>query len=200
MMTSGIPKTDLHEIVNLPAPQAAPLLLGQRLVHETAEGRVSGIITEVEAYQQDDPASHTFRGQTTRNRVMFGRAGHAYVYFSYGMHWCVNIVTDQEGLGSGVLVRAVRIDEGLSLAWYRRYKEIYPEQPSAARVRMLSNGPGKVTQALDINASSYGIDVLDELSSLKLEYVGPANSRQTPRIGISKGIDTPWRWLLIEGD
>lgn len=193
-MTSTL---DLREVVNQPAPLAAPMLLGKRLVRQFGDRIISGLITEVEAYQQDDPASHTYRGKTNRNRAMFGEPGHAYIYFTYGMHWCFNIVTDKTGLGSGVLVRSIKIDVGLDHAWQNRYREVQPEVMPSERCRNLTNGPGKVAMALGIDKSLYGINLLDAASQLKLEDAEPVDSSlitQTPRIGLSVARDTPWRW------
>jgi len=187
---------NLKHIVSLPAPESAPQLLGQRITHESPEGLVSGTITEVEAYQEGDQASHTFNGKTARTSVMFGPAGQMYVYFTYGMHWCCNVVVDEDGKGSAVLIRAVEIDEGVDLAWQRRYKEKISTEYSAKRLKDLSNGPAKFAQAFGIGKSAYGVDLLTD-NNLYLSYEEPTERKivQTPRIGISKAVDVPWRWL-----
>jgi len=182
----------LADIVALPAPQAAPLLLGTRIISRHGGELVSGIITEVEAYTQEDPASHTYRGRTKRNEAMFGPAGHAYIYFTYGMHYCLNIVCGPKGRGEGVLVRGIEITNGIEKAIRRRYST---SEPTLAQLKNISNGPGKVVQALGVSMADYGADLLNEDNLLHLEPgVSVANVRQTKRIGLSRGKDTLWRW------
>jgi DNA-3-methyladenine glycosylase len=160
------------------ATVVAPDLLGKRLVVGPCVGR----ITEVEAYTSDDPASHCFRGRTTRNAVMFGPAGRWYVYFSYGIHYCANIVTGEEGDGQAVLLRAVEPLEGLDVMRARR---------GPVADRMLANGPGKLTQAI-------GLDLTDNGSSVAVfdDGVAVVVPAPGPRIGITKAVDWPRRWVL----
>lgn len=163
------------------APDVAPLLLNKLLVH----GECIGRIVEVEAYRHDDPASHTYRGRTDRNAVMFGPPGHLYVYFSYGMHHCANVVTGTEGVGAAVLLRAVDPLDGIDIMRERRGGR-----------RELADGPAKLCQAFGIDARHNGIDLCTG-SSVGLYDDGtppPDHPRVGPRIGISKAIDVPWRW------
>lgn len=176
----------------LPAPQAAPLLLGARIVSRHGDTLVAGIITEVEAYTQEDPASHTFRGRTKRNEAMFGPPGHAYVYFTYGMHYCLNVVCGPDGHGEGVLIRGIEITDGIEAAIRRRYPI---DHPTSAQLKNISNGPGKVVQALGASMADYGLDLLDTKSPVHLETgEQPVKIHQTKRIGISRGQDVLWRW------
>lgn len=176
----------------LPAPQAAPLLLGMRIVSRHGGELVAGLITEVEAYTQDDPASHTYRGQTKRNEAMFGPSGHAYIYFTYGMHYCLNIVCGPDGRGEGVLIRGIEITDGIETAIRRRYPV---DKSTPAQLKNISNGPGKVVQALGASMADYGTDLLGQDNVLHLEYGVPVtNAQQTKRIGLSRGQDTLWRW------
>ena len=158
-----------------PSLQVAPRLLGCVLEHETPEGLVAVQLTEVEAYEGSaDPASHSYRGRTARNGVMFGPPGHAYVYFTYGMHFCVNLVCLPEGTSSAVLLRAGRIIEGASLAAARRLAG----RP-AGRVpdRDLARGPARLCQALGIDRAQDGADVCDPASPLRVRPGrGPAGA------------------------
>lgn len=151
-------------------------------------------ITEVEAYSGDtDPASHAHRGPTDRNRVMFGEAGHLYVYFSYGMHWCANIVTGEPGQGWGVLLRAGRVVEGIDLARKRRGIRVTD--------RNLARGPACLAQALGIDQSLSAADVLAG-SPLALETGRVVEQFQIatgPRVGVRLAADVPWRFW-IAGD
>jgi DNA-3-methyladenine glycosylase len=122
--------------------KSAKSLLGYKLVHQTSDGLTSGIIVETEAYHQDDPASHTYRGQTARNAVMFGPPGYAYIYFTYGMHYCFNVVTGPKGSGQAVLIRALEPTDGIELM--RRRRGMNAEL-------QLTNGPAKLVQAMAIS-------------------------------------------------
>ena len=201
-----------------PSDVAAPLLLGCTLTRTiTLNGekhKLVARIVETEAYDQDDPASHAFGGPSERNAAMFGPAGHLYVYVSYGMHHCCNVVCGPEGFGSGCLVRAVEPLEGVEVM--RELREAGragkahtgragKEQAERARkhplkLRDLTNGPGKVCAALGIDKGLYGHDltveplVLDFAPLLPGETIG-----RSPRVGISKNIDAPKRFF-IEGN
>ena len=156
-----------------------------------AEGTiVTGRIVEVEAYAEHDPASHSFGRRTTRNQVMFGPAGHLYVYVSYGIHRCANVVTGVEGIGAAVLIRAVEPLTGIDVMRSRR---------GAVKQRDLANGPGKVCQAFGIGLADYGLDLTDESSPVIIVDDGtspPHDPRIGPRIGLTKAIDTPWRFRV----
>jgi DNA-3-methyladenine glycosylase len=183
------------------AVEVAPALLGCVIEHETPEGLVAVALTEVEAYHgQADPASHAYRGRTARNAVMFGPPGHAYVYFTYGMHFCVNLVCLPEGTASAVLLRAGRVIEGEELARARR-------SAPGPHGRDLARGPARLCQALAINRAQDGADVCDPASPLRVRWpaqageaplAGAAISRG-PRVGISAAADLPWRFW-ITGD
>jgi DNA-3-methyladenine glycosylase len=163
------------------APDVAPLLLNKLLVHGPCVGR----IVEVEAYREDDPASHSFRGPTPRTAVMFGPAGHLYVYFTYGMHYCANIVTGLDGAGAAVLLRAVRPLDGLDVMSERRHGR-----------RPLSDGPAKLCQAFGIGPEHNGADVCagDGIGLFDDGTPPPADPLVGPRIGITKAIEVAWRW------
>ena len=193
-----------------PSDVAAPLLLGCTLTRTiTLNGekhKLVARIVETEAYDQDDPASHAFGGPSDRNAAMFGPAGHLYVYVSYGMHHCCNVVCGPEGFGSGCLVRAVEPLEGAEVM--RELREAgRAGKAQAGRVRKhplklrdLTNGPGKVCAALGIDKTLYGHDLTAE--PLVLDYA-PLLPRETigrsPRVGISKNADAPKRYF-IEGN
>lgn len=179
------------------AVEVAPGLLGGRLTHTTTEGAVTVRLTEVEAYMGErDPGSHAFRGQTNRNKAMFGPAGHIYVYFTYGMHHCVNIVCGHEGQATGVLLRAGEVTEGLDLARSRR--------ASAKKDAELARGPARLALALGLTVADNG----RAFGQGELELSRPAvqashhQVRTGPRVGVSGdgGTDAyPWRFWL-EGD
>ncbi|PWU49240.1 DNA-3-methyladenine glycosylase [Micromonospora globispora] len=194
-MTRPVTDTDLAGLADLlagPVVPAARGLLGCRL---TANG-VTVRITEVEAYAgtAGDPASHAHRGRTPRNAVMFGPSGHAYVYFTYGMHWCMNVVTGPDGEASAVLLRAGEVVEGLDVARARR--------PAVRRDVDLARGPARLCAAIGIDRSVYGADLLAE-GPVRLRPavvpVPPAAIEAGPRVGVTGAHDVPWRFW-IAGD
>lgn len=168
--------------------EAAPRLLGRRL-----ETRIGGVVTavaltEVEAYMgEDDPASHAFRGRTPRNGAMFGAPGSLYVYRSYGIHWCMNVTCGPEGVAMAVLLRGGVILEGKNEIERRR-----------GRSDHLTDGPGKLCQALGVTGDHDGTSVLEGPIRLG-ERVLVGEVVTTPRIGISKAVDRPWRFVLKTG-
>jgi len=168
------------------AVTAARELLGWKLIHNSPEGVTAGYIVETEAYTMEDPASHTFGGPTKRNAAMFEEAGTIYVYFTYGMHYCVNIVTGQKGHGQAVLLRALEPADGIELMKQRRGTQISER---------LTNGPAKLVQAMGISKEQYGKHLTT--GTLRLEPgVTPSGIVQTTRIGIKKAIDQPWRFYV----
>ncbi len=166
----------------------APELLNKVLV----QGRRSGRIVEVEAYAgADDPGSHAFRGMTRRNATMFGPPGLLYVYLSYGMHWCANVVCGEEGQGVAVLVRALAPLTGLA--------EMRASRPRAQRDRDLCSGPGKLCQALGVTGDDDGADLVVGDRGLVIAddaVPPPENPFITTRVGLSAGVDSPWRWYV----
>jgi DNA-3-methyladenine glycosylase len=169
------------------ASEVAPQLLGCILEREI-DGKVLRVkIVETEAYDQTDVASHSYKGRTPRTDVMFGPSGHLYVYFTYGMHYCCNIVVGGEGYGAAVLIRAVEPLTGIGDMQKRRTKSGIE----------LTNGPAKLCQALDIDKRLNGHDL--SMSPLKLIINPPidtAEITQTLRVGISQGKDVPWRFYI----
>jgi len=176
-----------------PVDVVAPNLLGCWVVTDRPEGRVALCLTEVEAYsgQGQDPASHAHRGPTPRTEIMFGPPGRLYVYFSYGVHWCANVVVGPEGRGSAVLLRAGEVVVGEELARSRR--------PAARAARDLARGPARLTQALGIGPDDRGADLLDPASSVRL-HQGPAPGAVStgPRVGISQATQLPWRFWATD--
>jgi DNA-3-methyladenine glycosylase len=160
----------------------APELIGATLLFNG----VGGIIVEVEAYHHSDPAAHSFHGVTTRNRVMFGPPGFAYVYRSYGVHWCVNFVCEQEGSASAVLIRAIEPTHGLAAMRRRR---------GLQDLRALCSGPGKLTEALGITNAHNGL-ALDAAPFALYEPTGKVELTTGVRIGITKASELPWRYGL----
>ncbi len=147
--------------------------------------RTSGRIVETEAYTQDDPASHSFRGRTPRNAVMFGPPGHLYVYLSYGIHRCANVVTGLDGDGQAVLVRALDPIDGIEVMLQRRGR------------RPLADGPGKLCQAMGIELRDDGADLTGSAIAILDDGTPPPPRAVTgPRVGITKAIDRPWRFRI----
>jgi DNA-3-methyladenine glycosylase len=164
------------------APEVARALIGATIL---VDG-IGGVIVETEAYDREDPASHSFGGRTVRNAAMFGPAGHAYVYRSYGIHWCLNVVCGRERTGSAVLIRALEPTAGLEIMRARRGLDDVPK---------LCAGPGRLCEALAINKGHDGLPFDEPPFSLE------AGSREMqiavgPRIGITRGVERPWRFGL----
>jgi len=164
--------------------EVAPELIGATLL----VNGIGGLIVEVEAYHHTDPAAHSYRGKTERNAVMFGPAGYAYVYRSYGIHWCVNFVCEGAGSASAVLIRALQPTAGI--AAMRRRRELKDE-------RLLCSGPGRLTQALAITHAQNGL----ALDHAPFALFAPAERVEVAigiRIGLTKATDLPWRYGLKE--
>lgn len=175
-----------------PTPVVAAGLLGKLVVVRTPRGVIAGAIVEVEAYLgASDPASHAYRGPTPRNAAMFGPPGHAYVYLSYGVHWMLNFVTQPEGVGEAVLIRALEPVEGVALI----------ERNESAPVHRLMNGPGKLARALGIARAAFdGVDLCRRGGRLSVIDTGARVDDATiavgPRIGISQAADWPLRFYI----
>lgn len=170
-----------------PALTVAPALVGMLLVRAD-QGLVARIV-EVEAYTQDDPASHGYRGRTARNSPLFGPPGHAYVYFTYGMHWCLNVATGEDGIANGCLLRAAEPLEGLPLMQARR--------GNASR-RDLLRGPARLAQAFELDGTWSGRDVCDG-GPLHLADDGRRPPVVAgPRVGVAAAADHPWRFVIPE--
>ncbi|WP_208027856.1 DNA-3-methyladenine glycosylase [Rhabdothermincola sediminis] len=171
--------------------QVAPALLNKLLVHD---GRVARIV-EVEAYAgAEDPGSHAYRGETRRNRTMFGPPGHLYVYFTYGMHWCANVVCGEEGTATAVLLRGAAPLEGLDA--------MYAARRRARRDEDLCSGPAKLCQALGLDGSYDGADLVTGDRGVTVLDDGtppPEAPIVSTRIGLSAGAEHPWRWY-VPGD
>jgi DNA-3-methyladenine glycosylase len=180
------------ETLTGPVLEVAPRLLGAVLRHETQEGAVAVRLTEVEAYAgEHDPGSHAYRGPTPRNRVMFGPAGHLYVYFTYGMHHCCNVVVGEEGRASAVLLRAGQVVAGHELARARR-----PAGPE----RDLARGPARLCQALAIDLAHNGTTLAEGPLTLTPPQrpVDAARVRTGPRVGLRHGADHAWRFWIAD--
>jgi DNA-3-methyladenine glycosylase len=178
------PSAELRELLERPVLEAAPLLLGATFRH----GAVACRITEVEAYDgANDPGSHAYRGRTPRNAVMFGPAGHLYVYFTYGMHWCANVVCGPEEKAGAVLLRAGEVTEGVDLARERR--------TSARSDRDLARGPARLCQALAIGREQNGHELTAPPLTLHPSDPPPV-VRTGPRVGLREAADRPWRFWL----
>lgn len=183
-----------RELLARPAQQLAPRLLGAVLVSTVGGAEVAIRLTEVEAYEgPDDPASHAFRGLTRRTEVMFGPPGHLYCYFTYGMHWCANIVCADEGRASAVLLRAGEVVRGSESAWTRR--------PAAKSARDLARGPARLASCLGLGAAHNGVDLCDPAGPVRLETLPRrrvAGVQAGPRVGIAAATERPWRFWLAD--
>jgi DNA-3-methyladenine glycosylase len=181
------------------APLAAQRLLGCIIEHETCDGLVAGRIVETEAYDQSDPASHSCRGVTPRTQPMFGPAGFLYVYRSYGIHLCMNITCGSVGHGAAVLIRALEPVQGLDVMTHYRAVQSAAKKPLTVQAlrQRLCRGPGNLTQAMGIQLQQTGADALQSDAPLRLltgHRVPAARRIASPRIGISQGQDTLWRF------
>jgi DNA-3-methyladenine glycosylase len=180
----------LEQILKLSSLDAAPLLLGCILSRKTPEGELAVKIVETEAYHQDDPASHSYRGLTVRTAPMFEEGGTIYIYFTYGMHYCVNIVVGQKGVGEAVLLRAGEPLKGI---------EIMKKHRGVENIYNLTNGPAKLTQALGIISTGLSGKKLD---SENLRLSAPQKPLafldivSSPRIGIKQATENPWRFYI----
>jgi DNA-3-methyladenine glycosylase len=188
---SGAPREPLpRRFFARPSTVVARELLGAVLIRDGRNGtRISARIVETEAYEETDPASHSFAGRTPRNEVMFGPAGHLYVYFTYGMHFCMNVVTDREGWGSAVLLRAAEPLEGLRAMARRR---------RTSDALLLCAGPARLTQAFGIDRRHNGIDLVDG-AALRIERGRRVPDEMTeagPRVGIRAARALPWRYSV----
>jgi DNA-3-methyladenine glycosylase len=201
-----VSSSDPWAIFARPSLEVAPRLLGAVLTRGNAAGSVSIRLTEVEAYAgrgsalPRDPGSHAYRGLTERNRVMFGPPAHLYVYYTYGMHWCANLVCEPEGLASGVLLRAGEVVDGEALARARR--------PACKLSRDLARGPARLATCLGLSGADNGkpVEVViggpgdPELTLRLAAGVAPGLVRQGPRVGVSgpggDGLEFPWRFWL----
>ncbi|MGZ6544426.1 MAG: DNA-3-methyladenine glycosylase [Actinomycetota bacterium] len=173
--------------------EVAPDLLGRILVARSGDGsRLAARIVETEAYEPDDPASHAFRGRTARNAIMFGEPGHLYVYFTYGMHFCMNAVTGRAGEGMAVLLRAAEPIEGLDGMRERRMR---------SKERELCSGPAKLCQAFGVDRSFDGTDLVTGTDIWISEGTSVASSLVVsgPRVGIRVGLEHAWRFW-VDGD
>ncbi|TSE16287.1 DNA-3-methyladenine glycosylase [Arthrobacter sp. KBS0703] len=192
-----VPEDRVREVLSGDAREIAPLLLGAVLTHHTPDGPVSVRLTEVEAYMgpgdslHPDPGSHTFRGPTRRNAPMFGPAGYLYVYFTYGMHYCANIVCGPAGHASAVLLRAGEVVAGREAALVRRR--------TSKSARDLASGPARLALALGLTTADSGRDALSAPFGLQLPPVPAADVSSGPRVGVSGdggSHDYPWRFWL----
>lgn len=192
----------VRELLADGAPVVAPTLLGWSIVTDD----VRATIVETEAYRQDDPASHSCGAdgrplRTARTEVMFGAPGHAYVYRSYGVHWCLNVSCEPAGVGAAVLLRAARVEAGQELVRQRRRAARRTDAP-VIRDRDLLRGPGNLCRGLAIDASLDGADLLSPRGSVRLvpprTPLDPARIRTGPRVGVRLGADVPWRFWIAD--
>jgi DNA-3-methyladenine glycosylase len=173
-----------------PSLDVARDLLGRNLVRTLPDGtRLVARLVEVEAYRQDDPASHSYRGRTARTDVMFGPPGHLYVYFTYGMHFCMNVVTGRDGEGSAVLLRAAEPLEGVEEMARRR---------GVANPRLLLAGPARMCEAFGVSREHNGLDLADG-DAMHVVRGAPVRGGRVlagPRVGITAAVDQPWRFVV----
>ncbi len=187
--------TKFPDFLHEPVDSVGRKLVGCKLIRHFDEGKVTVRIVETEAYDQDDEASHTYGGERPRSAVMFGKSGHLYVYFTYGMHHCINVVTGSKGRGAGVLIRAVEIIPGET---DRGGLAILGENRHNVSGVNLTNGPAKLAQALGINLTHNGHDLRSDPLQLLAGNLQPGETIGTsPRIGISKAKDVHRRYFIV---
>jgi DNA-3-methyladenine glycosylase len=164
-------------------------LLGKKIIRQIGRSTISGIITETEAYRhKDDPASHAFRRITERNNVMFGDVGIAYVYFTYGMHYCFNVVARHSKAKAGaVLIRAIEPEKGIKIMQKNR---------KISNLKNLTNGPAKLAQALEITKEQYGVDLTKDSKLFIIEGIKPNKILASSRIGIKEATDKLWNFKI----
>lgn len=180
----------MDDILRLPALEAAPKLLGYELARNTPGGIIRVKIVETEAYNQDDPASHSYRGITKRTAPMFEAGGHLYVYFTYGMHYCLNLVVGEQGRGEAVLIRAAEPVEGIEIM--KKFRKVSNDL-------LLTSGPARLTQALGIISTELSgkliskdtLDLLPPKVNITAQNIGISG-----RIGINTHGHLPWRFFL----
>lgn len=178
-----------------PTLEVSRKLLGKQFIRLFDNKLLIGTIVETEAYCSSDPASHSFRGKTQRNEVMFSEGGHLYVYFTYGMHFCANVVTGKEGIGEAVLIRAVEPIAGIEVMLKNRF----PKQKGLDHRSFinLTNGPAKFCQAFGIKGNENGLDLLDrEIRITEGEHIPANRIKRSSRIGIQQGKDKQWRFFV----
>ncbi len=173
-----------HRFYDRDVVSVARDLIGKVVVHDSLEGRTAGRIVETEAYEQTEPASHAFERRTRRNEVMYGPPGFAYVYFSYGVHWMLNVVTGPVDFAAAVLIRALEPLVVIGLMETRR---------GISKRRELTNGPGKLCKALGIAAPEYGLDLATSKLTVR-DALTLLPITASPRIGITKAVELPWRF------
>lgn len=178
-----------RDFFKVPAAELAPQLLGKILVHRTDDGVTSGMIVETEAYEGGhDLASHAARGETPRSKIMFGESGVSYVYFTYGMHYCFNVVCDKAGTPGAVLIRALQPIDGIDLMKKRRQKHELTD---------LCSGPAKLCEAMGISLHENGENLFGKKLYFEIgENIARKKIASGPRIGIRKSIELPWRFWL----
>jgi DNA-3-methyladenine glycosylase len=181
-----------REFFHRPTLKVAQDLLGKYLTVQKGKKILSGKIAETEAYiGSDDPACHASRGMTPRNRVMFGPPGHAYIYFTYGMYHCLNLVTEKEGFPAAVLIRAIEPVQGVKLMMRRR---------GTKKIKNLTNGPGKLCQALSLDRSLNGEDLCSGRIWVEDRGVKASKIKSTPRVGINQGKNKKWRFYILDSE
>lgn len=187
-MKSGRIKKLKREFYNRHTLKVARDLLGKFLVVNKNGSKLSGKIVETEAYRGlYDPASHAYGGITPRNKIMFGEPGYAYVYFTYGMYYCLNVITERKGFPAGVLIRALEPRDGIEIMKKRKKKE---------KIDDLTSGPGKLCQALGIDKSLYGADLISNTIYLEDRGEKAGKIDSTNRIGIDEGKEKKWRFYI----